>query len=261
MLPERQSREELIRNTLHIEQFDLPDGLNCQMVFIKPKKPDIHFLKSYLRTIVDNVLSTGIEHRLISDNPQLIHSARRFLESKNLGLQLFSGGTTFFEYYFDFQISQPWLIYQNNFYIQRVGLPDRIGLDYLNSLMLGSFNDENIISAINNPRNQVYLIYQQKPDDNFDIPYASFTLREIPILNEVQLHSVAGRGGKDVRISQEKGKMPIIISAMFNVIQQNYGKNVPQRLTFSSSGASKLYREIGFQTSFRDGLVIKNSQF
>ena len=85
----------------------------------------------------------------------------------------------------------------------------------------------------------------------------AFATKYLWALEEVQLHSMAGRSS-DSRVLQKAGKLPILMAALLATIDLDLESSGDiKKLTFSASGAAHLYEALGFQHSDRAGIVIK----
>ncbi len=267
-----QERLEEKQNPLFYTHLVLPDGLSCKWVYA-PTLTDEITLKSTGERLVERVVYNGDEVRICSDDTHKIESLGMFLQGQHPEVKVNWGGTNYFEYDLSahpLRENLNWKNYQKSYVFYRIE-PQHNASEFraVRSLMDGSFDlkDNKVFDkAIQNRQNNFYIV----GDINSGKFVGSFVLVYMPALEEIQLHSVAGRSS-DPRVSQQKGKLPIIMSAVLRAIDDDYPQQIPfgiaknellqcdgiKRLTFSSRGAAQLYKNLGFEESVRDGLVIK----
>lgn len=207
-------------------------------------------------SLLEIIKSSTIEIRIIFDRKELGMHFLEFIEKDNT-LAIYHGGTRFFR----IQNS----IFQNNdsieskFFIEKSKFNIQFEELMINSFAW-SFSEEKLIEEkANRIKNSIqkrkfsgnllnYSIYSRENN----LILGSFSL--LDLREEVQLHSVAGRPLNE--LINTKNKLTIIMYFVLQVMNSMYfGKAI----TFNSSGASQLYKDLGIDESNRYGFVIKKN--
>jgi hypothetical protein len=243
--------------------FTLPDGLSCHWQFHTSSTPTQVLLES-VRALAEETANLGQESRL-SGEKNSIQEVSEAIQAEFPELSVNSGKTTFFEQSLTDTsglLIPNWDDILDKYTVVQLLKTTRQETTVIKSFMKDSFHNTNetrIDVSLRNPQNKIFLVIIA------DLYVGMFVLLEVPVLYEIQLHSVAGRGSLP-SVSQEKGKLPILLSAMIHVINEDFNfvdKSTSsfappyQRITFSSSGAAPLYRNIGFVESDRGGVSMK----
>lgn len=243
--------------------FALPDGLSCHWQFHTSSTPMQVLLES-ARTLAEETANLGQESRL-SGEKNSIQEVSDAIQAEFPELSVNSGKTTFFEQSLTDKsgiLIPNWDDISDKYTVVQLLKTTSHESTVIESFMKDSFHNTNettIDVSLRNHQNKIFLVTKA------DLYVGMFVLLEVPVLHEIQLHSVAGRGSLS-SISQEKGKLPILLSAMihavdqdFNFVDKSTSSLTPpyQRITFSSSGAAPLYRNLGFLESDRGGVSIK----
>lgn len=228
--------------------FVLPNGLDCHWFFANGNVDYLELLGVGGRTF-QQIAEKGGEARICTDSREQIYNLANYLENNFKGASVDWGKTTYFEH--DLSKARPFERDFPEYGIDRVFPWQETRAQVVKSLMIDSFGNPEKIEkvfgkALADPTNNIYLV-----QDSTGLFVGTFLLKYISELWSVQLHSVAGQSS-DPRVSQVKGKLPILLTKMFEVIDPS-----ARKLTFSASGARRLYEDLGFLKSSREGLVIK----
>jgi hypothetical protein len=269
-----QERVENSQNSIFYTRLVLPDGLSCKCIYA-PSSIDEFTLKDMGQRFVQRVLYSGEEVRICSDDPDKINSLGKFLKGQYPEVPINWGGNTYFEYdliNLPLRKQLSWDQYKDNYVYYPIESRHYSGeFEVVRKLMRDSFNleDDNAFSeGIQNRQNRIFIV----GDTNTGKVLGTFVLVYMPALGEIQLHCVAGRS-EDQAVSQQKGKLPIIMSAVLSAIEDEHPQAVPygiaknsfletigpKRLTFSTSGEKRvaIYEKLGIQKSDRSGVAIK----
>lgn len=164
---------------------------------------------------------------------------------------------------------KPWIDYSREFESNLVKIDDKKNLDILKNFMQASFastlaqkEGRNVLVPLQekqakiengmelsflDPKIKSYIIL-----DSFKTPVASFSL--VLLQNEVQLQSVAGRSS--FKSSVATAKLPLIMSAVFNLVSQ-IEPALPITFTSSKPKVAQLYINLGCKTiDGRKGFVV-----
>lgn len=242
--------EESLQSKFISTHFVLPNGLDYGCYFANGNVDYLELLGVGRRTF-QQVSKEGGEVRICTDSREQIHNLANYLKNNFKGASVDWGKTTYFEH--DLCESRLFKGDFSEYKVDRVFPWRETEAQVVKSLMVESFKQPGKIErvfdkALGDPTNNIYLVR-----DPSGLCVGTFLLKYIPELSAVQLHSVAG-WSSDPRVSQVKGKLPILLAKMFEVIDPT-----AQRLSFSSSGAAGLYKDLGFEESSRQGLVIKRN--
>ena len=246
----------------------LPDGLKCSWYYASS---DFDTLKSVGEESIRLLGRPENQIRICADSARNIARLGKHLKSEYPDLNINWGKTTYFEY----PLAQKPLLTWEDFALDYQFFRVTHHMDYESQIflefMLGSFGTTagkrqhilgNFPHSIRDMSNNFYLVKQG------ELFLGGFVTKYLPALQEIQLHCVAGRGGDDPRISQEHPKLPVLMAAVLQSIEDDYPNSdtgpdnftvvysAPTKLTFSASGAANLYRQLGFKQSQREGLVI-----
>lgn len=243
--------------------FFLPDGLTCHWQ-VHTSDTTSQILLESARSLAHETTKLGQETRL-SGEKNAIQQVSSLIQSDYPELSVNSGKTTFFEQSLSdtsgLGVSN-WEEISGKYSVVQLLKATPQETTVIKSFMKDSFHNTNEASidvSLRNRQNKIFLV------TTGDLYVGMFVLLEVPALNEIQLHSVAGRGSLP-SISQEKGKLPILVTGVIHAIEQDFNfidKSTSsftppyQKLTFSSSGAAPLYRNLGFVESTRDGISMK----
>lgn len=166
-----------------------------------------------------------------------------------------------------------WQNYQDNFFWRKLDNQNSDDIGLLRSFMLNSFGvdfkinsegkiepianlskqekiNNNLPKAYLNQDNQIYFIF-----DKNNLPAGCFTL--IDICGDVQLNSVAGISGLE---SPKVRKLPLLLAAVFNILELDTQFRNAQKLTFSNSKekVSQIYKSLGIKKNLqRQGFFVE----
>lgn len=249
----------------HHVSYLLPDGLSCEWIYIPDELPT-HDLEQIADSAVRLSHNVSTEVRITQNSGINIESTASYL-SEHYQNEVSFGKTTYFEV--PLSTPKPELPSLDNYLVYPLSQATE-DTPIVKSLMLESFPlakekiERNFDAVIGSPGNDIYLIRDSKEN----LIVGTFLLKYIPSLREVQLHAVAGRS-VDPRVSQERNKLPIIMSGVMEAVSLQYPSRITygitakdsldggvDTLTFSASRVAHLYQNLGFATSSRNGLVI-----
>ncbi len=244
-------RKESISSAFASVNFLLPDGLNCNWQFDAQNSSEAVLLDKGCEQ-AKQTIKLGQESRM-SASQLLIPQVGDTLSKEFPMLSVNHSKTNFFEYVPNISedlLVPNWSDLSDEYSLLRNNICDKTEREVVANFMKVSFgfiDDTQIDIALRNLQNNIFIIRKEQ------LYVGMFVLVYIPSLSEVQLHSVAGRGDH-LLIDTNKPKLPILISGVKEIVQSEFSGNT---LTFSSSGASQLYKNLGFKESSRGGISMK----
>jgi hypothetical protein len=264
----------------HIKSFIVPDGSHYLAICSHTSKKDIF---NEIPNFREDFLNSP-KTRITWDDPTLADDILNTLEKLTADFDYPRHIKKYQTNFFKTEISElretiqnhpqiSWQNYETEFFWRKFDAqnPDDIWL--LRDFMLNSFgvdfktNQEgmveaapnetkrdkiikNLSNAYLNTENQIYFVF-----DKNNLPAGCFTL--IDVCGDIQLNSVAGISGLP---SPKVRKLPLILAAVFNVLELDAQFKNAQKLTFSNSKdkVSQIYTSLGIKRNLqRQGFFVE----
>lgn len=235
----------------------LPDG-SAYLQIVVPES--LVMLPAYLEYVVGTLqaMQTTTEFRILFPS---LETAERFLDlASNMPEFKVEHGKT--QYFIVTPADQVRLASELNAIAKPYQIQIAVNSPELTDLMVNSFawnfatkslnavKDEHIARVVEEAMHNIYTQTYMITEVGSGTLLASFTL--LPLRDEVQLHSVAGRPPNV--LAQADHKLGIIMSKVVGIMFAKF-PGIP--LTFNASGAAPIYESLGINHSSRYGVVLK----